>query len=77
MGGTPDLKLSGDFHSSIRLKKKGKGFDFESKVSYVKKYVIPKYDDIFGLEPKRNKEFINEVFYPEFMQKTKKQLQIL
>ena len=77
LGGTPDLKLSGDFHASISLKKQKTDFVFETKLSYAKKYVVPKYNDIFGLEPKRQKKFIDDTFLPEYMEKIKKHLQIL
>lgn len=73
--GTPDLKVSGDFHASISLKKKGDEFEFESKVSHAK--YLEKYANKYGLEPKRHKDFVNETFYPEFIEKIKKELQIL
>ena len=75
--GTPDLKLSGDFHASLSLKKKGTDFLYETKLGYAKKYVIPKYDDILGLEPKRKKIFNNKTFKPEYVRKIKQHLQIL
>jgi hypothetical protein len=74
--GTPDLKVSGDFHASIKLVKKGTDFIFKTDLGYAKKYVVPKYDDIFGLEPKRQKTFINEVFLEEYTEKIRKHLQI-
>ena len=77
LGGTPDLKVSGDFHSDIKLKKKKSDFEFTTSLSYVKKYVIPKYDDIFGLEPVREKKFRRDVFIPEYTKKVKQELQIL
>ena len=73
--GTPDLFVSGDYQSKIRLKKKKFDFDFESTSKHAK-YIEPKYDDIYGLEPKRDKKFKNKVYYPEFMDKTRKHLQV-
>lgn len=73
--GTPDLKVSGDFYSSISLKKKKDEFIFDNKAKHAK-YIEPKYKDIYGLEPKTNKKFIQDTFYPEYMDKIKKQLEI-
>jgi hypothetical protein len=77
LGGTPDLKLSGDFHASIQLKKIKTDFQFITKLGYANKYVITKYKDIFGLEPKRQKKFNKDVFIPEYTKKIKQHLQIL
>jgi len=74
--GTPDLKVSGDFHASIKLVKKKTDYIFKTDLGYAKKYVVPKYDDIFGLDPKRQKVFINETFLPEYNEKIRKHLQI-
>ena len=77
LGGTPDLKLSGDFHASIQLKQVKTDFEFTTKLDYANKYVITKYKDIFGLEPKRYDKFKKEVFLPEYTKKIKQELQIL
>lgn len=76
LGGTPDLNLSGDFHTDLNLKKQKTDFIFNSRLDYVNKFVLPKYDDVLGLEPKRQKEFNNEVFLPEYTKKIKQHLQI-
>lgn len=73
--GTPDLKVSGDFYSNISLKKSNTDFEFNNKAKHAK-FLEPKYKDIYGLEPKTNKKFIQETFYPEYMDKIKKQLEI-
>lgn len=76
LGGTPDLKLSGDFHADLSLKKENKDFVFKSSLDYVNDFVLPKYDNVLGLEPERQKEFNNETFQPEYVEKIKKHLQI-
>ena len=78
--GTPDLKLSGDFHNSFTLKKKNNDYEFDATVSY-KKYITPSrgdygYDNVFGLNPKNQKKFNNEIFYPEYMERIKRHLKI-
>ena len=77
LGGTPDLKLSGDFHADLSLKKQNTDFLFYSRLDYVNKYVLPKYENVLGLEPKRQRVFNNEIFKPEYVQKVRKHLQIL
>ena len=76
LGGIPDLKLSGGFHADLSLKKENTNFVFKSSLGYVNEFVLPKYDDVLGLEPKRQKEFNNETFQPEYVEKIKKHLQI-
>lgn len=76
LGGTPDLKLSGGFHADLSLKKENKDFVFKSSLGYVNDFVLPKYKDVLGLEPKRQKEFNEETFKPEYIEKIKKHLQI-
>lgn len=76
LGGTPDLKLSGGFHADLSLKKENTDFVFKSSLGYVNDFVLPKYDNVLGLEPERQKEFNNETFQPEYVEKIKKHLQI-
>lgn len=77
LGGTPDLYVTGDFHTSLQLKKVKTDFEFTTKLGYANKYVIPKYDDIFGLEPVRQNKFLKDVLIPEYTKKIKQHLQIL
>lgn len=73
--GTPDLKLSGGFYKSRTLKNKSGIFIFGATVAY-KKYIEPKYDDIYGLDPKNQKIFIEETATEVYIEKIREQLQI-
>jgi hypothetical protein len=78
--GTPDLKVSGDFHSSFTLKNKSGTFTYGAKVPYLK-YITPRkgnrgYDEVFGLDPKNTKIFLERDFIQEYNDKIRQQLQI-
>jgi len=60
--GTPDLKLSGDFHSSITLNQKGDDFEFDNTAKHAK-YVTPSrgdygYDNVLGLTNESEKKMV-------------------
>jgi hypothetical protein len=73
--GTPDLKLSGAFHASFTLKNKSGTFVYGAKAAH-SKFLIPKYDDIFGLDPKNTKLFLDRDFIEAYNKAIREQLQI-